>query len=104
MARNYFSRADEIHQQFVEEEDASLHFDDLSSDEDEGDQTNVMEEILCEAAEPLFSGSRSSKLQFSIILMSLTTLYGVSHQGECTKHLPILLRFHSIHAFFSGVL
>jgi len=38
-----------------------------------------MEEILHEAAQPLFHNSSSSRLQFSIILMSLTTLYAVSH-------------------------
>jgi len=79
MAYNYFARADEIHRSFVDEQDASLHFDDLSSEEDEADQSNLMEEILREAGEPLFRDSTTSRLQFSIILMSLTTLYGVSH-------------------------
>lgn len=79
MAEIFFARVDEIHQQFTEEGDEDLDFDDLSSEEDEPDQSEVLEELLHEAAEPLFQGSRSSRLQFSIILMSLCTLFLVSH-------------------------
>ena len=81
MAENYFARADEIHRQFVEEEDAALDFEELSDDEDEGDNVDVMEDILGQLVEPLFQGSSTSRLQFSIILMSLCTLFSISHHG-----------------------
>lgn len=79
MAENYFAHADEIHQQVTEEDNSVQHFEDLSSEDDEPDRTPLMEELLREAAEPLFPSSQTSRLQFSIILMSLCTLYSVSH-------------------------
>lgn len=79
MARNYFARVDEIHEHLSQEEDSVLDFSDLSSEEDEPDRTDLLEELLRQAAEPLYPGSRNSSLQFSIILMSLCTLYSVSH-------------------------
>ena len=79
MAENYFARVDEIHQQERDEEDCVLDFEDFSSDDEQPDMTPLMEEVLRESAEPLFQGSQSSRLQFSIILMSLCTLYSVSH-------------------------
>lgn len=79
MIENYFARVDDIHEQCIENRDAILDFDDLSSEDDESNQSDVLEEILREAREPLFHGSRSSRLQFSVILMSLCTLYSLSH-------------------------
>ena len=91
MAQNYFARADEIHQLFTEEGDEVLDFDDLSSEEEEPDQSEFLEEILREAAEPLFPGSRSSTLQFSIILMSLCTLFSISH--HCLDEILTFLKY-----------
>jgi hypothetical protein len=91
MAENYFARADEIHQQVAEEGDSVQHFEDLSSEDDELDRTPVMEELLREAAEPLFPGSRTSRLQFNIILMSLCTLYSVSH--HCLDEVLTFLKY-----------
>ena len=79
MAQNYFARTDEIDQQAREEEDALLDFEDLSSEEDEPDRRPVLEDLLRQSAEPLYRGSSTSRLQFSVILMSLCTLYSVSH-------------------------
>ena len=79
MAEIFFARVDEIHQQFTEEGDEVLDFDDLSSEENEPDRSEILEELVREAVEPLFPGSRSSRLQFSIILMSLYTLFSLSH-------------------------
>jgi hypothetical protein len=79
MAENYFGRADEIHRQIRGEEDFVLDFQDLSSEEEEPDKTPIMESLLRESAEPLFPGSQTNRLQFSIILMSLCTLFSVSH-------------------------
>lgn len=79
MARNYFACVDEIHEHSSEEEDSVLDFSDLSAEEDEPNQSDLLEDLLREAAEPLYGGSSSSRLQFSIILMSLCTLYSVSH-------------------------
>lgn len=79
MAEYYFARVNKIHEQFSEEGDEVLDFDELSSEEEQPDQSDILEELLREAKEPLFAGSRSSRLQFSIILMSLCTLYSVSH-------------------------
>lgn len=79
MAENFFARAVEIHEEFTVEEDEVLDFDDLSSEEDEPDRTEVVEELLRQAAEPSFTGSSTNRLQFSIILMSLCTLYSISH-------------------------
>jgi len=61
------------------EEDEVLDFDDLSSKEDEPNRTDLVEDLLRQAVEPLFYRSSTSRLQFSIILMSLCTLYSVSH-------------------------
>ena len=74
MAENYFARVDEIHKQFAEEEDPQLDFEDLSSEEDEEDHSNVMDDLLRQSVEPLFQGSSTSWLQFNIILMSLCIL------------------------------
>ena len=79
MAENYFARLDEIHAQFREVEDKQLNFHDLSSDDEEPDETPVVEAILRELMESLFPGSKISRLQFSIILMSLCTLFSISH-------------------------
>ena len=79
MANNYFARVDEIHQEFLEEGDATVDFECLSSDGEEPDDANIVEELLEQATEPLFQGSNTSRLQFSIILMSLCTLFSVSH-------------------------
>ena len=54
MAENYFARVDEIHRHFSEEEDEVLDFEDLSSEEEEADQTPILESILRESMEPLF--------------------------------------------------
>ena len=91
MAENYFARADEIHQQVREEDDSVLDFEDLSSEEEEPDRTPVMEALLRESAEPLFPGSQTSRLQFSIILMSLCTLYSVSH--HCLDEILTFLKY-----------
>jgi hypothetical protein len=79
MAGNYFARVDEIHQSSVASDDEIIDFDDLSEEEDESDQTPLLEALLCESIQPLFPGSRNSRLQFSVILMSLCTLFSVSH-------------------------
>jgi len=79
MAENYFARVHEIHDEFTGEANVVLDFEELSSEDDEVDNTDLMEEILHEPAEPLFPGSSSNRLQFSIILISLCTLFSVSH-------------------------
>jgi len=79
MAQNYFARVDEIHQQISDDEDAVLDFDHGSTVEDECDDTAILEEVFQQATEPLFGGSSTSRLQFSIILMFLCTLFSVSH-------------------------
>jgi hypothetical protein len=79
MAQNYFARVDEIHRQPREEDNAVLDFEDLSDQEEEAENTPILESLLHQAAEPLFEGSKTSRLQFCIILMSLCTLFFVSH-------------------------
>jgi hypothetical protein len=79
MAEDYFARVDEIHQQVQVEEDAVLDFEDLSGEEDEPDRTPILEEILRESTEPLYPGSQTNRLQFCIVLMSLCTLFSISH-------------------------
>ena len=91
MAENYFARANEIHQQVTEEDNFVQHFEDLSSEDDDPDRTPLMEELLREAAEPLFPGSQTSRLQFSIILMSLCTLYSISH--HCLDEVLTFLKY-----------
>ena len=91
MAENYFARADEIHDEGKGEDNPILQFDDLSAEDEEPDRTPVMEALLQEAAEPLFLGSRTNMLQFSIILMSLCTLYSVSH--HCLDELLTFLKY-----------
>lgn len=76
---NCFARADEIHGGIGQDKDVVLDFDDLSSEEEEADTTPILEEVLQQSAQPLFPGSKTSRLQFSIILMSLCTLFSVSH-------------------------
>ena len=90
LAQNYFGRADEIHGQRREDEDGCVDFDDLSSEEEEVDNTPILEELLRQSAEPLFHGSNTSRLQFSIILMSLCTLYSVSH--HCVDEILTFLK------------
>ena len=68
-----------IHRANAEEEVIVLDFDDLSSKEEEPDATPILEEVLCQSALPLFPGSHTTRLQFSIILMSLYTLFAVNH-------------------------
>ena len=91
MAENYFARVDEIHHQFREEEDEVLDFEDLSFEDDEPDQTPLLEALLQESAEPLFPGSQNSRLQFSIILMSLCTLFSISH--HCLDEILTFLKY-----------
>jgi len=91
MAQNYFARVDKIHQQNSEDEDAVLDFEDMSTEEDESEDNTVLEELLRQSMEPLFDGSNTSKLQFSIILMSLCTLFLVNH--HC---LDEILTFHCV--------
>ena len=91
MAENYFARVDEIHQQERDEEDCVLDFEDFSSEEEQPDMTLLMEELLRGSAEPLFHGSQSSRLQITIILMSLCTLYSVSH--HCLDEILTFLKY-----------
>ena len=91
MAENYFSRVDEIHGQFREMEDETLDFDDMSSEEDEPDCTPIVEALLRESMQPLYPGSENSRLQFSIILMSLCTLYSFSH--HCLDEILTFLKY-----------
>ena len=91
MAENYFARADEIHDEGKGEDNPILQFDDLSAEDAEPDRTPVMEALLHEAAEPLFLESRTNKLQCSIILVSLCTLYSVSH--HCLDELLTFLKY-----------
>jgi len=79
VAHNYLARVDKIHQQILEDNNVVLDFDDMSSEEEESHNTNVLEELFQKSTEPLFDGSTTSKLQFNIILMSLCTLFLVSH-------------------------
>ena len=62
MAEDFFARVDEIHGQVGEEEDSSVHFEDLSSEEEESDGTSILEDLLRESAKPLFPGSKTSRL------------------------------------------
>ena len=91
MAENYFVRMDEIHQQERDEEDCVLDFEDFSSEDEQPDMTPLMEELLRESTEPLFQRSQSSRLQFNIILMSLCTLYFVSH--HCLDEILTFLKY-----------
>ena len=91
MAENYFARADEIHQQERDDPDYVLDFEDFSSEDEEADMTPLMEELLRESAEPLFQGSQSNRLQFCIILMSLCTMYSVSH--HCLDEILTFLKY-----------
>jgi len=91
MAENYFARVDEIHQHEREDGDEVLDFEDLSSEDDEPDRTPVLEALLRESVEPLFPGSRNTRLQFSIILMSLCTLFSVSH--HCLDEILTFLKY-----------
>jgi len=59
MAQNYFACVDKIHQQCTDEEDSVIDLSDVSSEEDASD---VLEEVLRQSAEPLFSGSNASSL------------------------------------------
>jgi len=59
----------------MDEEDSLLHFIDLSRKDEELDQSKLVEELLIQTHEPLFEGSSTITLQFSIILMSLCTLF-----------------------------
>ena len=79
MAHDYFARVDEIHQQFADEEDTILDFEDMSAEDEESDDGTFLEELLQQATKPSYHGSRTSRLQFNIILMSLCTLFSVSH-------------------------
>jgi hypothetical protein len=91
LAENYFARVDEIHQQFREVEDETLDFEDMSAEEDEPDHTLVVEALLREAMQPLYPGSQNSKLQFSILLMSLCTLFSFSH--HCLDEILTFLKY-----------
>ena len=91
MAENYFARVDEIHAQFREVEDEQLDFHDLSSDDEEPDETPVVEAILRESMESLFPGSKINRLQFSIIFMSLCTLFSISH--HCLDEILTFLKY-----------
>ena len=79
MAQNFFGRADEIHEQLTDEEDSILHLNDPLGEDEEVDQSHLVEDLLLQATQPLFEGSTTSRLQFSIILMSLCTLFSISH-------------------------
>lgn len=91
MAENYFVRVDEIHGQFREVEDDILDFEDMSEEEDERDLTSVVKALLREAMEPLYPGSQSSRLQFSIILMFLCRLFSFSH--HCLDEILTFLEY-----------
>lgn len=91
LAENYFARIDDIHGTFRELEDDILDFEDLSSEEEEPNQTLVLEALLQEAMEPLYPGSHTTRLQFSIILMFLCTLFSFSH--HCLDEILTFLKF-----------
>ena len=91
MAGNYFARVDEIHQNFVGSDDEIIDFDNLSSEDEESDRTPLLEALLRKSIEPLFPGSRNSRLQFSVILMSLCTLFSVSH--NCLDEILTFLKY-----------
>ena len=90
LAGNYFARADEIHGEVGAEEDDTLDFEDLSSEEDEPDNAELLEALLVESTQPLYPGSTTSTLQFSVIFMSLCTLYSVSH--HCVDEILMFLK------------
>ena len=90
MAQNFFAQADEIHEHVSEDEDTFLDFEELSSTDEETDDTNVIDDLLQQSREPLYDGSQTSTLQFSIILMSLCTLFSVSH--HCLDELLTFLK------------
>ena len=92
MAENYFARVDEIHARFRDVEDEQLDFHDLSSDDEEPDETPVVETILQESMELMFPGSTIRCLQFSIILMSLCTLFSISH--HCLDEILTFLKYN----------
>lgn len=79
MAEDFFTQADEIHHQFLEEDDTVLDFEEMLFDDEEVDDSVLLEDLLVQAKEPLFAGSSTSTLQFNIILMSLCTLFSISH-------------------------
>ncbi len=62
----------------------------MSLEEDESNQTDFMEELLHEVVEPLFQGSNTSRLQFSIVPMFLCILFFVSH--HCLDELLTFLK------------
>jgi hypothetical protein len=47
MAENHFARVDKIHLYLREENDKVLVFEDLSSEDDEPDQTPVLKALFC---------------------------------------------------------
>lgn len=91
MAKNYFACVDKIHHHVQVEEDAVVDFEDFSAKEDEPDRTPILEELLWQSAEPLFPGSQCNRLQFSIILMSLCTLFSINH--HCLDEILTFLKY-----------
>ena len=57
MAQNFFAQADEIHEHVSEDEDTFLDFEELSSTDEETDDTNVIDDLLQQSREPLYDGS-----------------------------------------------
>jgi hypothetical protein len=51
----------------------------ISSDDECEDTLEIMEEMLRQCVEPLFPGTKTHKLQFSIIVMTLCSMYSLSH-------------------------
>jgi len=81
MAVNYFARVNEIHKEFMGGEDVEFSFEDLFEEEGEANQSTIMEDLIWQSIEPLFSGSSTRRLQFSIILMLSSTLFSFSRHG-----------------------
>jgi hypothetical protein len=51
----------------------------ISSDDECEDTLEIMEEMLRQCVEPLFPGTKTHKLQFSIIVMTLYSMHSLSH-------------------------
>ena len=96
-----FATADSVHEEFMEvgvgdeaeehEPCDEPHPADVEADMEDGDlnfDATVMEESL----QPVYDGSRSTKLAATVLLMNLCTVHGISNQ--CANELFSLLHSH----------
>jgi len=80
MARDAFTRVDDIHNEFVNEDgQAPINIDNNNLEVDDELNEENLEDLVRESTERVYEGSDLNRLQCAIVLFSLCSLYSVPH-------------------------